>query len=484
LRRDSEKIMKRQSVVISTIFLALIVASGQSALAQRRLPDEETSKPVREPKGAKAPTRPSLGVLFVLTDPPGAKVVIKNSAGRVVSRPDQKSNDEGEFRIELRPGKYTVESALEKFVADSGPKTVSVISRKYEIVQIKLNPLYGSITLKGSFDPEVQILVDGKVATNVKKSNKQIDLADLTKGNHLIQVKHPALETWEEEIEVKGGDTATRNVTLRVKRAGITVTSEPDAVIYLDGTPQQTVGKDGRAMISDIEPGSHTVRAQKELYENAEQRVALKPGEQKTIDLKLTPVALSPAIADSFAEGLRFWDAPSTWAATGGQRNTGVIVKGPGMGFAKNLVNDRHHVYKDFRMTFTVSLLNGKGAVWFVRARDEKNYYIFQLSGPAGKQPGYFSSYVCCQNGGPRPLTSPVPAPVDLGKAGNLLHITLEARGKTITHKIESNSDPKPEGPRTLSELPNILIPQGGLGFGTLDGEEFIVRFFSIAPIP
>jgi hypothetical protein len=159
-----------------------------------------------------------------------------------------------------------------------------------------------------------------------------------------------------------------------------------------------------------------------------------------------------------------------------------MIVKGAGIGFAKDLATGRHHLSKNFIVTFSIVLRNGKGAVWALRAKDEKNYYMFHLIAPAGATTGLFRSYIC-QNGQARLLREAEMVPENLSLPDNQLNLTVEVRGDTIKHSIQSNLNPQSEPPKPFSLLTGVVYLQGGVGFGALEGEEFIVRFFTLEPV-
>jgi hypothetical protein len=469
-------------IIVIAVFIS---ALSLVALSQRRLPvkeppkDKEPSSTVRKaPKGAKTARKPTNGVLFVLTEPPAASVIVKNSRGASVSR--GKSNAEGEFRAELPPGTYDVEVTIEKYIPFTGEATVPRAS--YEIVQADLTPTTGSIAVLGSFEPDMEVFVDGRPAPAASKSKTRIELKDILAGAHTLRMEHPAMEAWEQRVEVKGGATTTLSAIPRRKMARLVVKSERDAMIFVDDKLKARVGESGQVTIPDLEPGMHTVRAEKDLHEKSVQTREFIAGEEVTLEMRLVLTALSPARSDSFREGIKFWDAPATWQASNAAGNLGMIVSGPGVGFARDIVNDRNHVYKDFKMTFSISFRNGKGAVWIMRARDKNNYYLFQLVGPNGDSPNTFRSFIY-QDGEAKPLRAAERVPEDLGRPDDMFHITIEAVGGTIIHRIQANSAPKTEEPKPFSVLEDVIFPQGGVGFGTKEGEEFIVRLWNVLPI-
>ena len=134
--------------------------------------------------------------------------------------------------------------------------------------------------------------------------------------------------------------------------------------------------------------------------------------------------------ADFFMDGGSLWALPKSWQVTSGK----MLVRGPEIG----LVADR--VYKDFRLEFDITLLNGKGAVWIIRARDENNYYVFQLSGDKGASPNTFRSYLC--RDGKIQLLKTTTVAEDISQPNDSLHIVVEAKGNEIAIFLKPRAAP------------------------------------------
>jgi serine/threonine-protein kinase len=177
----------------------------------------------------------------------------------------------------------------------------------------------------------------------------------------------------------------------------------------------------------------------------------------------------SPPYTDHFLSLNPFWSAPQNWRLEKGK----LLVRGPGIG----LLRGKH--YKDFTVNFDIRFVNRKGAIWIVPARDQNNYYLFQLSGPDGPQPNSFSSFRCI-NGKTAPAYPPVSVAADLGKPGDSFRITIEVTGGQIKHSMEIALDPKPT-PRIIALNPFPTLG-GTIGFGTRNDEQFLVSGLMIEP--
>jgi hypothetical protein len=175
--------------------------------------------------------------------------------------------------------------------------------------------------------------------------------------------------------------------------------------------------------------------------------------------------------SDSFITGTGYWSAPPTWQGSKGKLD----VTGPGIGFIKN------RVFGDFKASFDLQLLNLKGAVWIVRAKDERNYYHFQLLGPEGSPPNAFITSLC-KDGKLTPLIT-LPVNQDLRQKDEWYQIIIEARGSKISHQIQLSSDPAREPPK-MALLEDQTFSYGRIGFGTKDGEEFRLGSITVVPLP
>ncbi|MCI0485944.1 MAG: carboxypeptidase regulatory-like domain-containing protein [Blastocatellia bacterium] len=462
--------------------LLIILAFTSSALALQNLEDVKIVPKERptvrsQPKGptrARTRTRGVLnGVLFVLTDPPGATVLVKNRQGAVVKK--SLSDQEGEFRVEVPPDTYSIEVASDNYSPET-KKGITIKSAQPAIERIALTPTVGSIII-GPAEPGMNILIDRKkpAKVNVMAEKNQIEINDIPVGSHTLSITHPDIVDWQTEIKVEGGSTTYLTIKFQPALVNLVVKSEPGATVYVDESPKGRVTENGEVRIPDIKLGQHTIRAEKDGYESEKRTLTLKASDalagDKLVEMKLSLRDFSPEFADYFIGGAGSWEAPSSWQVKPGK----MVVNGDGTGFVRGMT------YKDFKMVFDISFANNKGAVWIVRARDSRNYYMFQLSGPKAANPKTFKSYIC-QNGQIKLIKPPELVVEDLSRRDDSFTITIEAKGPVIRHFIQVKSAPSPDGPQPLSTVSDGNFSYGKVGFGTKDDEEYIVHFINVVP--
>ncbi len=171
----------------------------------------------------------------------------------------------------------------------------------------------------------------------------------------------------------------------------------------------------------------------------------------------------SQEFQDPFLGGLDAWSAPSTWKATNGR-----LSVGNGVG----LINARH--YKDFEADFNVQFARGDTASWILRAPDDKNYYLFQLTGPKGVPRNSFSGYTIRNGKVVKTILQPIGVALNLGKPNAQFRIELRAQGTKITHYFSSPTSPEEprQGPY---EVFDNSYSGGSFGFAAENNIEFSV---------
>jgi len=462
-----------------SLFLLLFALLCSFAYAQREIekgkeiriePPKPPAPPRRQPRKPTSPRNRTQGVLLVLTDPATAKVTIKNSRGDIAKQGDSES---GEFSAELPPGKYDVEVTANKYYPYAMGKGILVTASRAKTVQAFLKATTGSMII-GPVDTDVTILIDDKnpadfnIKMSTKKEEKQIQLDDVSEGYHTLSITGRNIADWKrEQVQIQGGATSYITPTFQPAVVNFIVKSEPGAEIYVDGTMAGKTSDKGELSIPDKKPGQHTIRAEKDKFQPAQKTDNFKIGDA-VVEVKLNRIKSSPEFSDYFQAGASFWDAPKAWQVKNGK----MLVKDSDVGL-------RAGVYDDFKMLIDISFVNQKGAAWIVRARDKKNYYIFQLSGPKAAKPGTFQSYIY-QNGQLKLINSDRVVE-DLSRPNDSYTITIEAMGPTIKHFIQLKSNPA-AGSERLSTLTDSTFSYGAIGFGAIDGEEFLVYLVTVIP--
>jgi hypothetical protein len=467
--RNIEVVMMR--LLFSFFLLALVFAcpaeaqrSGGEVEIWPRKKAPLPTRPPAKPRGSMVPSSRSNGVLFVITNPPSAEIVIKNNQGETVKQ--SRAND-GELRAELPAGPYLVQVTS----SDLAPFSSKVILRPggIRVVTADLKFNSGSIVI-GPIEPDAVIFIDGEKVAEWKRNENMAEIEDVLPGKHLLRITHPNMAAYEKEIVVQASSTTIVMPRFAPAPAELLLKSNPGAAVYINGMFHGKVLGDGTLKLTKMHAGEHELKLVKDGYDDHKEKIKIQPGDS-VLEKPLKMKKMYAGIADFFMDGGSLWTLPKSWQVTSGK----MLVRGPEIG----LVADR--VYKDFRLEFDITLLNGKGAVWVIRARDENNYYVFQLSGDKGVSPNTFRSYLC--RDGKIQLLKTTTVAEDISQPNDSLHIVVEAKGNQISHFIETASRPHEGGIQPLDVLTDTTLSHGRIGFSTKDNEEFIVYLFVAEPI-
>ena len=464
LAEDSlwERIQTTKSVTDYQTYLREYPDGRYAELAIRRT----QPPPPPTPKTDSAPPTQSKGVLIVLTNAPAAAIAIKPRDAAVRSVSGQ-STAEGKFRAELLPGVYDIEVSAAKYAS----RRVEGVKLETDYaVNVDLTPLVGSVQI-GPVEPDATVLIDGlkPVKFNAKREDKLIEFLEIPAGAHKLKVVQANQNEWTREIEVEGGKTKYIPTEFKAAVANLIVKTEPEAEVYIDDNYGGRANEKGDLKVLSLAPGQHSIKVKKNEYQPVEKSQVFSVGAAE-LKLPLTRVVFSPEFVDDFTGAGTAWNAPATWQASPGK----LRVQGNGIGLIKEAS------YKDFRMEFDLSFANGKGAVWILRAQDQRSYYLFQLTGPNASTPNVFRTFLYQE--GQSKLLKLLRVPENLGIPGDKFHIIVEARGSEIKHSIQLKSNPQATKPQPFSLTTDTAFSNGRIGFGSIEGEEFIVSFVSVIP--
>jgi hypothetical protein len=137
--------------------------------------------------------------------------------------------------------------------------------------------------------------------------------------------------------------------------------------------------------------------------------------------------------------------------------------------------------YADFLLTFQVKLLDEGGAAWALRAKDQENYYLFQLSGPGGVEKNHFLTYLMRDG-----KLSPIPPGFEITldeklKKDGVYTITIEAEKNHITHRIRDDDTGQEVKLGDYLDESNSF-KAGSVGFRAVGTQKFAVDDLVIRP--
>jgi predicted acylesterase/phospholipase RssA len=151
------------------------------------------------------------------------------------------------------------------------------------------------------------------------------------------------------------------------------------------------------------------------------------------------------------------------------------------VGYSKSLC------LRNFSLSFNIWLENDAGAAWALRVEDDRNYYLFYLSGPSGIVPNRFCAYAVRDDKfDPLKPINPSNVVTDIRRGAQFV-IRVDVNNGEIKHAINpSNLDPALQGkdlPIHVFKGADNYFHYGSIGFRTIRSEEFAIGNIVVRPI-
>ena len=445
----------------------------------QRAPDRVTPDPV--PKSTTARPRPTVvtspttGALSVVAGLPGATVELFTLArnGRAMQKSKSTADADGNATFSsLRPGTYRVVVSGPEH--DTATEEVKIVAGKAETISSKPRPRFGFVVLvRPELTDDTVIEVDGRRVAPSEMQRGADGSAWIKQplGKHQLRILKPGFEPYVIESDVVAGGPAMVAPAMEREWTSLVITASAGTRVYLDGAPAGVVPSTGQFELPRLAPGeSYDLRFELEDHQPLTRTVRAEAG-RTTVDAVLEPLPTNGPFEDAFYSGASAWDAPTTWRAGGGV----LTVAGPGVGIA------RESRYRDFEMRFALRLSGPEGAAWVVRAKDEKNYYLFVLGGSGGRYANELRTYIV-RDGAYDPdvpaSTLPVVEPV---RADETYLIRIRAEGNVTQIWLTPSSTGEEVSIGLFTDVKRTF-PLGRVGFAAPFGESFQVNGLSVRP--
>lgn len=359
-----------------------------------------------------------LSGVAITTVQPNADITLKSAPGRKTYIQTKKTDSNGVLNLEnVPPGKYALTVSADGYVTEESD--IDVMPQQLVTVPVNLAPITHDIFIK----------------TNVKSGEVRYARIQKKAGSRPQGIGGYCM------VPIQNGTAAV----LRMQEGDYSLEVHPEDVEY------KTVSRE--ITISD-EALSKT--------ENA--------SGQNEIPINL---ARTVSTEDFLANWLpNEWRLPATWKI-----DKKVQVNGPGVAL---LQNERYNYYKDFELTTGVRSLDNKSASFVLRALDDQNYYLIQITGSAAAEPYLLTGYIV-KNGKVAETLVPTSIKAYAASLGDrkYFNLTITAKGNVFRVRLE-DTETGQSFVIGIIEDQNNTFPIGAIGIGSKDASRFEVNRFHI----
>lgn len=258
----------------------------------QRASDGETDPAAKQRlKDAMQRLGPSVALLKVETDPPGATLYL--------TRKDLGDRGTSPQTIALPPGSYSVIAELAGYDDATSPK-VEIRLGGTQSVQLKLTRVIGTLRVTGAVGSQVRIDADDAPVLCEAPCD-----APVPPGQHTLILTKPGFRTTRQNVQVRANQITDVKPDLEAETGSLVVNAdEREAVIEVDGKTQGFT-----PAVLNVPVGKHVLKVGLRGFRSVTRDVEIKANEQTQVDLELL-TSESVEAASRQAEAVE--DAPAS----------------------------------------------------------------------------------------------------------------------------------------------------------------------------
>jgi hypothetical protein len=325
--------------------------------------------------------------------------------------------------------------------------------------------------------------------TKSTNSNGVLNLENVPPGKYLLTVSLKGFISEESEIEVKPAQLVTVPVNLEPITHDIFITTNvPNGEVRYAPIQRQAGGakdvgeyctvriKNGNAALLQMREGDYSleVRSDEVEYGQVAKEITVSGGnaaQNNEISIKLERKI-------STEDFLANW-LPNEWRLPAGWRIENKRMQANGAGVAL-LQNERFNHYKDFELKTNIRSLDNKSVGFVLRARDDKNYYLIEITGSASGQPYFLTGYVVKNGKAAETLVrTNIQAYAKTLADRKFFNIIISGKGNVFKVTLEDVETGRPFVIGIVEDQ-NNTFPIGAIGVGAKEASRFDVNLFNI----
>ena len=184
----------------------------------------------------------------------------------------------GDYSAKLKPGRYNYRVEAPLYHTEAG--IVEITGAKKNVL-VTLKPAFGYIKVNSFPEQAATIFIDGKQQIQLSPSISE----PLANGEHNVQVIKEMYLPLTQKITVKENEITVVDFKLTPNFADFTVTTMPDATIFINNSQKGIGNWSGR-----LDAGTYSIEVQKDNYHPAKNRIELVAGDKRSLILQPTPI--------------------------------------------------------------------------------------------------------------------------------------------------------------------------------------------------
>jgi hypothetical protein len=305
---------------------------------------------------------------------------------------------------------------------------------------------------------------------------------DLKPGRYRIRAEMEGHAPAEDTVQIVARKNSNTMLNLRPITYQVTIRANVNEgeVRYRrakapDEIPQVAQFNLGRATLPNLRAGEYEVdiRPREGSYETL--LAIIEVGNSKTE----FPVELKRRISEeTFSEiwrRLDGWEAPAGWGVGAGK----LLIKGAGVALPRD---ENYRRYADFDLVSDVRMVNGMAVSFALRAQDQRNYYLVQLTGAQSDEPYVLRGFVV-RNGERRPMQPSISIEAFAKSlTGNFFTVALKVIANRINVSINDSQTGDEQSLGILTDRDRNFTA-GAVGLAAQGLEQNEVARFIVKPV-
>jgi hypothetical protein len=178
----------------------------------------------------------------------------------------------------LKSGEHTV--TVSKNMYKTNTQSFNIVDGQTTEVIVNMIPNFGKLTINSYPEDGARISLNEQPTGEVTPYTRE----KFTSGEYTVTLRKEWYETKTEKFIISDGENKVLNINLKPIFGEITITSEPESDIYVDGQLKGNGTYSGR-----LTAGLHTLEAKKENFDSDQTKTEIVIGGKKEINLKLNP---------------------------------------------------------------------------------------------------------------------------------------------------------------------------------------------------